>query len=197
MFHFIILHIFFTIEKSYQDTGKVLKMNSPSYQTCLEMLQQRGYEITEKDDSTRILAIKPDGNPMVVFFTDVPKFNVKNVQVYISVMNDMDIFHAIIVYKDSVTSFTRKAVSKSLEMKLELFAEEDLQYNITKHRLQPSFEKLPSDEAEKFKQKYGNKFGVIKKDDPIARFYGYDRGDVIRVTRGKVNKFVTYRLVRG
>ena len=167
------------------------------YQTCLEMLQQRGYKITEKDDPTRILATKPDGKQMAVFFTDVPKFNVKNVQVYISTMNDMGIFHSIIVYKDSVTAFTRKAVARSVEMKLELFAEKDLLYNITKHRLQPIFEKLPVKEAETFKKEFGVKFGVMRSDDPIARFYAYKRGDVIRVTRGGANKFVTYRLIRG
>ena len=112
-------------------------------------------------------------------------------------MNDMGIFHAIIVYKDSVTAFTRKAVNQSIEMKLELFAEEDLRYNITKHRLQPCFEKLPADEAEEFKKKFGVKFGVMRSEDPIARFYDYKKGDVIRVIRGKTNKFVTYRLVRG
>ena len=184
------------MKKVIKKEGKNRKMEVP-YKTCLEMLQQRGYKITEKDDPARILATKPDGKQMAVFFTVVPKFNVKNVQVYISAMNDMDIFHSIIVYKDSVTAFTRKAVSKSVEMKLELCAEADLRYNITKHRLQPIFEKLPAEEAEAFKKKFGVKFGVMKGDDPIARFYAYNRGDVIRVTRGGVNKFVTYRLVRG
>ncbi len=167
------------------------------YQTCLEMLQQREYKITKRDDPTRILAMKPDGTQMAVFFTDVSKFNVKNAQVCIAEMNDMDIFHSIIVYKDSVTAFTRKAISKSIEMKIELFAEKDLQYNITKHRLQPIFEKLPDEEAEAFKKKFGVKFGVMRSDDPISRFYAYNRGDVIRVTRGETIKFVTYRLVRG
>ncbi len=172
------------------------KMNVP-YQTCLEMLQQRAYKITKRDDPTRILATKPDGKPMIVFFTNVSKFNVKNAQVCIADMNDMDIFHSIIVYKDSVTAFTRKAISKSIEMKIELFAEKDLQYNITKHRLQPIFEKLPDEEAEAFKKKFGVKFGVMRNDDPISRFYAYNRGDMIRVTRGETIKFVTYRLVRG
>lgn len=167
------------------------------YQTCLEMLQQRKYKITEKEDPTRILATKPDGKQMAVFFTDVPKFNVKNIQVYISIMNEMGIFHSIIVYKEGVTAFTRKAIMKSVEMKFELFAEEDLRYNITKHRLQPIFEKLPAKEAETFKKKFGVKFGVMRSDDPIARFYAYKRGDVIRVIRGATNKFITYRLVRG
>ena len=167
-----------------------------TYKTCLEMLQQRGYKITEKEDVTRILATKSDGKPMIVFFTDVPKFNVKNVQQCIADMNDINIFHSIIVYKDCVTSFTRKAITKSIEMKIELFAAEDLRYNITKHRLQPIFEKLSSEEAGIFKKKFGVKFGTMRSDDPISRFYDYQRGDVIRVTRGGINKFVTYRLVR-
>jgi|TARA_B100001059_G_scaffold168284_1_gene168043 DNA-directed RNA polymerase subunit H (RpoH/RPB5) len=183
--------------KKSQKIQRINEKMEVAYKTCLEMLQQRNYEITEKDDPERIVATKPDGKQMIVFFTEVPKFNVKNAQVYISTMNDLNIFHSIIVYKDSVTAFTRKAVAKSVEMKLELFAERDLQYNITKHRLQPTFEKLPKKEADIFKQKFGIKFGVMKSDDPIARFYNYNKGDVIRVTRGVVSKFVTYRLVRG
>jgi DNA-directed RNA polymerase I, II, and III subunit RPABC1 len=167
-----------------------------TYRTCLEMLQQREYEITEKDDPTRILATKPDGKPMAVFFTDVPKFNVKSIQVYIAAMNEIGLRHAIIVYKEGVTAFTKKAINKSIAMKFELFAEEELCYNITKHRLQPTFQRLPSHEAEKFKKEFGIKFGIMRSDDPIARFYGYTRGDVVRVIRGK-RAFVTYRLVRG
>lgn len=167
------------------------------YKTCLDMIQQRGYKITEQDNPSRILAIKQDDKRMAVFFTDVHKFNVKNVQEYISIMNEMGIFHSIIVYKDSVTAFTRKAITKSIEMKLELFSEKDLKYNITKHRLQPSFEKLNSSEAHSFKQQYGTKFGIMRLEDPIARFYDFKTGDVIRVIRGKTKKFVTYRLVRG
>ena len=56
-----------------------------------------------------------------------------------------------------------------------MFAEEDLQYNITKHRLQPTFERIEDKEAEEFKQKYGMKFGTLRLDRPIARFYDYKR----------------------
>jgi len=31
--------------------------------------------------------------------------------------------------------------------------------------------------------------------DPISRFYGYERGDIIKVTR--TGGIVTYRIVRG
>ena len=164
-----------------------------SYDICLEMLQQRKYIVREKDNS-RILATKPDGLPMVVFFTDVPKFNVKNIQALITEMNKMGVFHAIVVYKD-ITPFTKKVTSKSEEL-FELFAEEDLKYNITKHNLQPRFERLPKKEAEDFKKRHGTKFGTMKTEDPIARFYGYKIGDIIRIIRGGENKSISYRVVR-
>ena len=166
-----------------------------AYQVCLEMLRQRDYIVTKENDD-HILATKPNGEPMATFFSDIPKFNVKAIQMYIKAMNDMDLTHSIIVYKEGVTSFTRKAIAKSIDLKFELFAEKDLQYNITQHRLQPIFEKLESKEAKDFVKTYGIKFGVMRVDDPIARFYGYERGSVIRITRENQNKFITYRIVK-
>lgn len=168
--------------------------------TCLEMLLQRGYDVADEvdgddDEEERILAIKPDGNEIIVFFSDSPKFNVKNIQSYITSMDDMGIFHAIIIYNDGVTSFTRKAIEQSLEMTFELFSVDDLQYNITKHKLQPKFEKLDDDEAVKFKAKYGTRFSIMRGDDPISNFYAYQKGDVIKVTRA--NGYINYRVVRG
>jgi len=168
-----------------------------AYSTMLEMLQQREYKVTQEEDM-QILATKPDGDPVVVFFSDVPKFNVKSIQSYIAKMNDINVFHSIIVYESSITAFTKKAIAQSVEMTFELFAKQDLQYNVTKHRLQPKFIKLPQDEADIFKEKYGSRFGVMRKDDPVSRFYAYIRGDVIRVIRGAgPTEFVTYRIVRG
>ena len=170
-----------------------------SHKFCIEMLEQRNYIIdtdTDTDTDISIKGIKPDGEHMVVFFSEVPKFTVKNIQLYISIMNDIKIRHAIIVYKECVTAHTRKAINKSLDIKFELFAEEDLQYNITKHRLQPVFEKLQEHLAVAFKKKFGIKFGIMRYEDPIARFYGYEQGDVIRVIRDGETKFITYRLVK-
>ena len=164
-------------------------------QVCMEMIQQREYEVIEKVSGEHILAVKPDGKNMVVFFTGIDKFNVKHLQIFTSRMNDLGVDHSIIVYKEGVTSFTKKAIKRSVEMTFELFSEDDLQYNITKHRLQPSFKRLFPKVAVDFKKKFGTKFGTMRIDDPIARFYAYNRGDVIRITRSR--EFITYRIVRG
>lgn len=156
-----------------------------------EMMMQRKYEFDTEENDTLIYN-KPDNNQIIIFFSDTDKFNVKNIQLFISVMNNLDIFHAIIVYKDGVTSFTKKAIEQSVEIKFELFAMEDLQYNITKHRLQPQFIKLNN--VEEFKKKYGTKFPILKIDDPISKFYAYEKGDIIKVVRK--NNTINYRIVK-
>jgi len=156
------------------------------------MLDQRKYIILEQNQE-RILAKKPDTKQMVVFFADSPKFNVKNIQMLIKILGELKIFHAIIVYKNDITSFTKKIVEQSVEMELELFAEEDLEYNITKHKFQPIFQRLGTEKATNFIQKYGQKFATLMVTDPIARFYLYKKGDVIKITR---DKYVTYRIVK-
>ena len=169
-------------------------MMERAYNTCLEMLGQRNYEIINKEED-QIVALKPDGNQVIVFLSDSLKFNVKNIQMYITIMDEMQIFHAIIVYKESITAFTKKAIEQSLEMTFELFAVEDLQYNITKHVLQPKFECLTTEESTKFKKQYGNRFPTLRRDDPISRFYGYNKGDVIKITRP--NNYISYSIVKG
>lgn len=164
-----------------------------AYKICLEMLHQRGYSIIENED-TYITALKPDGHQMVVFFHDVPKFGTKGMKEIISLMNEMEVLHALIVYKEDVTPFTKATLTRSEERRFELFAIEDLQYNITKHHLQPVFERLEEKEANELKQNYGTKFGTLRIDRPISRFYDYQRGDVIRIIRR--DGYINYRIVR-
>lgn len=164
-----------------------------AYKICCELLLARNYIILEKLED-KIIALKPDGQQIIVFFSDVNKFNVKNIQVYITLMNELNIFHAIIIYKNGVTAFTQKAIEQSIEMKFELFAQEDLQYNITTHRLQPIFEILNETQSELLIKQFGTKFPIMRKDDPIVKFYDYQKGDLIKIIRK--NGYITYRIVK-
>ena len=166
-----------------------------AFDICLEMLQQRNYEMIEIDkDSLRIIAVKPDGQQMCVVFNSSPKFDTKSMKEIISIMNELEVIHSLVIYRDSITPATKSTLTQTTDIIIELFAEEDLQYNITKHYLQPKFECLSEEESEKFKKKYGSKFGVLRFDRPIARFYNYQKGDVIRIIRK--NGYISYRIVK-
>jgi len=157
------------------------------------MLEQRGYEIVLADDDL-LRADKGNGKIIIVYFHLNSKLNKKDMGKYMTMMKDEGSNHSIIVYMNDITSMSSKSVDQSVEMKIELFTFEELQFNITKHRLQPAkFTKLPQLETVQFKKTYGVRFPLMKTSDPIARFYDYDKGDLIEVTNK--SGLVTHRIV--
>ena len=159
---------------------------------CKEMMEQRGYEIVSVEDA-QIVATKQNGDYIYVFFKILKINNVK-LQELTSIMKDTNINHIIVVYNESVTPSAKKIISDiSAEMVIELFHINELQYNITKHKLQPRFERLKTHVS--FKKTYGRTTqAVLLSTDPIARFYNYRKGDVIRVVRQ--DGYVCYRIVK-
>ena len=172
-----------------------------AYQTCLEMVQQRGYVVIDQDDE-RILASRENKSTkeeeqICVFITNTSKFNVESIQEYISMMKKMEVYNCIIVYRDSATPVAKKIVEESKDMNIELFIEDELQYNITKHYLVPKHEiayRKGTVGCVNFKKKYTDNLPIILSTDPLSRFYGYEKGDIIRVVRR--NGYVTFRIVK-
>lgn len=159
-----------------------------------EMITQRGFEITNEDDDT-VTASKPDGNNIIIYFVNEEKLNKNAVSKYMSLMNDNGVKHSIIVYADKITTTTIKSLQYSHDIQLELFSMEELQFNITKHRLQPkSFNRLSVLDKNNFKKKYGMLYPLMKHDDAISRFYNFKRGDIIEIRQQ--NDIITYRVVK-
>ena len=88
----------------------------------------------------------------------------------------------------------KKLIENSFDVKIELFKLDEVQFNITTHILVPIHIKLTDVDATKFKDLYGIKFPTILKTDPIARFYNYQKGDVIKIVRS--SEYVTYRICK-
>ena len=160
---------------------------------CLEMLKQRGYDIVE-NDSEKIIGKNSKDEKICVILSVIPKFNVERIEQCISFVNELEIKHAICIYSDNITSVAKTMIEKMVDMKIELFNVEELQFNITKHRLVPEHVRVSLEEASIIKKEVGLKFGSLLKVDPITRFYGYEKGDIIKISRK--NGVVTYRIVR-
>ena len=172
-----------------------------AYETCVEMIEHRGYIIIDQDDE-RILATRENrvtkkDEQICVFITNTSKFNVESIQEYISMMKKMDVWNCIIVYRDSATPVAKKIIEETKDMNIELFTEDELQYNITKHVLVPKHEivfKKGTVGCVNFKKKYTDNLPIILKTDPVSRYYGYEKGDIIKITRR--NGYVVFRIVR-
>lgn len=169
---------------------------SKHYEICEQMLEQRGYIVTDKDEK-KTHAVNLDGVSIVVFYSTEGKFNVDKIQDLLGYMESKQIFRSIIVYKDSVTPVAKKIIEEITTMTIELFDFEELQYNITKHYLVPHHELAfakGSKELKAFKVKYKDNFPVILKSDAVCKFYGFLKGDVVRVFRK--NGMIMYRMVK-
>jgi DNA-directed RNA polymerase subunit H (RpoH/RPB5) len=155
-----------------------------AYEVCINMFEGRGYtDIMKHDD--RITGTKSCGNKVCAFFLD-SSFNNDRLKEYISLMNQFTVQHCLVVVRDGITPHAKNAIKLLSEITLEIFSESELQYDITKHRLQPNkFERLPDEAAANFKKKFGFKGAAMLRTDPIARFYLYQKGDIIRIHRAK------------
>ena len=167
-------------------------------ETVKDMIQQRGYLISEEDDE-KFIGVDENKQSIVVFTTLVDKFNVDRIKEKVAILNSINANHCIVIYGNSVTSMAKKLVENSVEKKFELFTQDELQYNITKHRLVPKHIKLNNEDAKDFKKKYGLKFPALLKTDPVCRFYDFQRGDVIKIIRQEScgNTYITHRIVKG
>jgi len=162
--------------------------------TLEELLEQRGYEITEENEESIIA--KKNGEKICAFLETVPKFNMKTFQAYVGRLNELEISHGIVVY-EGITSAVKKLLvnTAELNMTIESFDASTLRYNLTFHRLVPPHTKVSDEEATVLKQKYGaTNFPILKSSDAVARFYGFKKGDVIKIIRK--TGFVAYRIVR-
>ena len=116
------------------------------------------------------------------------KINIDTAKKYIA-STQTDI---IIVY-DQITGTARKLFNFVNDRNIELFTYDELNYNITKHHLVPKHTKLSPEERSSFVSTYGENIPIIKKTDPISRYWCFKTGDIIKIDRN--DGTISYRIV--
>ncbi|XP_076893684.1 DNA-directed RNA polymerases IV and V subunit 5B-like [Bidens hawaiensis] len=191
-----------------------------SRRTLLEMLRDRGYDISDSDiditlrqfrdlhghdvdvDRLRISAAHvadPDNKVLAVFCgPGIVKVNVIR-WITTQIMNKENLSRLIIVVQNHITSQAMKAV-ELFPFKVEIFQITDLLVNITKHVLKPKHRVITDAEKEKLLQKFNldeKQLPRMSQKDAIAQYYGLEKGQVIEVTyNGEITGLhVTYRCI--
>ena len=152
-----------------------------------EMLADRKYMFISENMDTMIYS-KPDNNIVYIFLIDIPKLNIDVIRPFQEILDAKKIQHAVVVYGISVTS-SAKNILDTMSIQIELFSAAQLQYNITKHVLVPRHALV---DAPGHPER--NNYPIIKKTDPISRYYGFASGQVVRIVRK--NGSIYFRIVR-
>jgi DNA-directed RNA polymerase subunit H (RpoH/RPB5) len=159
------------------------------------MLANRGYSTILENQPSHILVSNDKEDRIIVFVDDNVKLNKNTMTKCMTVMKGLGINHCIIIYTETVTTMTMKSIEDTFDFEFEIFSKDELQFDITKHVLQPkSFRALGSKENTRFRSEYGMKFPVMRKTDPVARYYNYRKGDIVEITDKR--DLIYYRIVR-
>ena len=184
-------------------------------QTVLEMLRDRKYDTSKYFDENgeyiqlnqelfnenfninnlQLIVSKlnnPDDKIQVLFHEK--KIGIDILKLIISEMND--ITHTLLIVKHKITSFAKKEIIKlSSKYNFEIFLENEMLFNITKHRIVPKHILLDDNESKAIINCYGKKafyLPKIFKTDAICKYYDGKVGDIFKIER---EKNIYYRVV--
>lgn len=203
------------------DSAELYKMWRVRH-TVLQLCHDRGYLIAQDElcetfeqFKSQYNTLKPDRGEltilcahhnnitdrMFVFFPEEPKIGVKTVQTYVIKMEEEQVSRAIVIVRLGLTPSAKQAMRNvGPEFIMEDFLESEMLINITEHELVPQHTLLTVEEKEELFSRYKLKESQLMKmltTDPVARYYGYKRGQIIKIVRKSdtAGRYVTYRLV--
>ncbi|CAI8015146.1 DNA-directed RNA polymerases I, II, and III subunit RPABC1 [Geodia barretti] len=117
-------------------------------------------------------------------------------------MQEENISRAIIVVQQGMTPSAKQSlVDMAPKYILEMFMEAELMINITEHELVPEHVVMTPEAKKELLQRYKLKehqLPRIQQSDPVARYFGLKRGQVVRIIRPSetAGRYVTYRMVQ-
>lgn len=164
-------------------------MNS-IYNTLFEMMNDRGFS-AEKSIKTNIEIIDFDitfenkNSKYLICYINNDKVGINHIKAVIEKLESENCKNVIIIHSLIVTSFAKQFLESS-EYNIEMFHENELLKNITKHYLVPKHKLLDKEDIKKLLRQLQIKschLPKVKKSDPISRYYGAKENDVFEITR--------------
>lgn len=187
--------------------------------TIKELVRDRGYEVSEEEINITLSEFKEipdvatDRNKVnfaaytpgreagiFVYYADEKSVGIKTMRKFISILDERKLESGILIYSSAMTPSANKVIaSMAQQFSLEAFQEAELLVNITHHIMVPRHEVMSTEEKKALLARYRLKdtqLPRIQLTDPVARYYGLKRGQVVRIIRPSetAGRYVSYRL---
>uniref|UniRef100_A0A672R8P7 DNA-directed RNA polymerases I, II, and III subunit RPABC1 n=1 Tax=Sinocyclocheilus grahami TaxID=75366 RepID=A0A672R8P7_SINGR len=142
-----------------------------------------------RTDLTVLVAHNDDPtDQMFVFFPEETKVGIKTIKMYCQRMQEENITRAVIVVQTGMTPSAKQSlVDMAPKYILEQFLQQELLINITEHEVRHVT-----------CEKNETQLPRIQSNDPVARYFGLKRGQVVKIIRPSetAGRYITYRLVQ-
>ena len=117
---------------------------------------------------------------------------------FIHEVNERNVHTGVLVTGAAVTQSGQKLIPTVLPKIIEIFYEQDLLVNITHHELVPKHQMLSPLEKKALLERYRVKETQLPRilvTDPVARYYGLRRGQVVKIVRRSetAGRYASYR----
>ncbi|GAA5859528.1 hypothetical protein JCM8547_006864 [Rhodosporidiobolus lusitaniae] len=207
-------------DDSERETARLFRVS----RTVHELVKDRGYAIAEDEIKMTLDEFKAQHAPggtaidkakinfqaskadtdkdesIYVFYAEEASVGIKTMRKFIDILESQKIQRGILIYKTSMTPSANKVITAmSQQFSIEAFQESELLVNITHHVLVPKHEVMTAAEKKALLERYRLKdtqLPRIQIHDPVARYYGLKRGQVVKITRASetAGRYVSFRL---
>jgi len=119
---------------------------------------------------------------------------------FVHTLDDQKFGAGILIYTTTLTTQASKIINEiSSQFRIEAFPESELLINITHHELVPRHIVMTNEEKKELLARYRLKetqLPRIQIADPVARYYGLRRGQVVKIIRKSetAGRYASYRI---
>jgi DNA-directed RNA polymerase I, II, and III subunit RPABC1 len=173
--------------------------------TTMEMLEDRGYEVSEEDKNMNyedftdrleenainlvtINRTNPIKMAYVAFILDSKSFSKKDLVTLKALINEKYPSNkmTVIIVQDKQTPQISKELLNDEYKLYEIFSVKNLMFNITHHEIVPKHILLTQEESDLILKQYQTTRAQLPKlltTDPVAKYYGMKAGDICKIVR--------------
>lgn len=160
----------------------------------LKMLKNRNINIKKNENYDEYfdkLNVIDQEEKIYYFFFD-KKIGVKDIKIKVlDKLIDKDYNSLILITRHKFNSYILNKLTE-IDKDIEIFNYNNFYFNLVEHKLVPQHEILPEKKEKLIKEKFGNKLPLIKKTDPICRYYNCKPGQILKIKR---KDEIYYRMV--
>ena len=169
-------------KSSLENIGKFMERRNLTFQHHIE----KGVYLYQNNEL---------GTPYFLILVFHDKLGIEHLKLYLHLCENTIVENIIMIYQKSITSNCLKVIENLFQYHLETFPLENFLYDIRNLYYFVPHEKITDESLLlEIKQKYGSNLPNLMKSDPIVKYYGFKRNDVIRIIRSE-NEII-YRQVR-